>query len=77
MKTVTAAEANRQFSALLRGVAQGEVFTVVSRGRSVAVIGPAEAGEVAQQKAKASLLARLAAQPVTGSRDWKRADLYE
>lgn len=77
MKTVTAAEANRQFSALLRGVAKGDEFTIVSRGRTVAVIGPAKAGESAQQRAKAALLAHLAGQPVTGKRDWKRADLYE
>ena len=34
MRTVTAADANRQFSSVLREVSQGETFTVVSRGRT-------------------------------------------
>jgi len=77
MKTVTAAEANRQFSSLLRGVARGEVFTVVSRNRPVAIIGPAEAGATERQKAKQILLARLVKQSVTGARDWTRTELYD
>ena len=40
MRTVTAADANRQFSSVLREVSQGETFTVVSRGRPVATISP-------------------------------------
>ncbi|MBN6745743.1 type II toxin-antitoxin system prevent-host-death family antitoxin, partial [Acidithiobacillus sp. MC2.1] len=43
MRTVTAADANRQFSSVLREVSQGETFTVVSRGRPVATIAPASA----------------------------------
>ncbi|MBU1666080.1 MAG: type II toxin-antitoxin system Phd/YefM family antitoxin [Gammaproteobacteria bacterium] len=38
MKTVTAAEANRQFSRVLREIGQGETFTVLSRGKAVATI---------------------------------------
>ena len=34
MRTVTAADANRQFSSVLHEVSQGETFTVVSRGRT-------------------------------------------
>ena len=41
MKIVTAAEANRQFSAVLREVAQGESVLVTSRGKPVATIMPA------------------------------------
>jgi hypothetical protein len=36
--TISASEANRSFPSLLRQVAQGECFTVLSRGRPVAVI---------------------------------------
>lgn len=36
MATISASEANRSFSSLLRQVAQGERFTVLSRGRPVA-----------------------------------------
>ena len=43
MRTVTAADANRQFSSVLREVSQGETFTVVSRGRPVATISPTSA----------------------------------
>lgn len=40
MKTVSAATANRQFSALLREVALGERVTVLSRGKPVAAMVP-------------------------------------
>ncbi len=42
-KTVTAAEANRQFSRELRDIGQGEVFTVLLREKAVATIAPAKA----------------------------------
>jgi len=38
---VSASEANRSFSTLLRQVAQGQRFTVLSHGRPVATIAPA------------------------------------
>lgn len=77
MKTVTAAEANRQFSRVLREISQGETFTVLSRGTPVATIAPARAGEVAQRAAKSTLLTRLRGQPASGERDWAREELYE
>jgi prevent-host-death family protein len=40
MGLVSASEANRSFSFLLRQVAQGETFTVLSRGRPIATISP-------------------------------------
>lgn len=40
MKTVTAADANRQFSTVLQRVSRGEAFTVISRGKPVATIAP-------------------------------------
>lgn len=75
MRTVTAADANRQFSSVLREVSQGETFTVVSRGRPVATI--ASADHARRSAAKARLLARLRAQERTGARDWSREELYE
>lgn len=79
MKTVTAAEANRQFSAVLREVAQGERITVTSRGKPVATIEPiGPAARVPRiGAAKRRLLARLAQVAVAGRRDWTREDLYE
>ena len=38
MKTISVTYANRFFSSVLRDVASGEVVTVVSRGKPVAVI---------------------------------------
>ena len=40
MKTVTAAEANRQFSKILRDVEGGEEVTITSHGRPVARMSP-------------------------------------
>jgi len=41
MKTISAGDANRHFSNLLREVATGEVITVFLRGKPVATIAPA------------------------------------
>ncbi len=79
MKTVTAAEANRQFSAVLRDVAQGERVTVTSRGKPVATIEPMRsgAGTARASAAKRRLLAHLATVKAVGARDWSRDDLYD
>jgi len=77
MKTVTAADANRQFSSVMREVAHGEIFTVVSRGKPVATITPIKPADTRRNAAKAVLLARLRAQEITGERDWTRDELYE
>ena len=80
MKTIAAAQANRQFSALLREVAQGAVVTVVSRGRPVAKIVP-PGQSTAEGGGRSALLARLKAQAARvrpgGKRNWMRSDLYE
>ena len=76
MKTISAAEANRQFSTVLREVSQGEEFTVLSRGRSVAAIVPIGKSGPDHKTAKQSLLVRLRKQSITGSREWNRAELY-
>jgi antitoxin (DNA-binding transcriptional repressor) of toxin-antitoxin stability system len=77
MKTITAAEANRQFSSILRQVANGEAFTVLSRGRAVASITTFSEGEVERQSAKKSLMARLHSKSASGSRHWTRGELYD
>lgn len=76
MKTVTAADANRHFSSVLRDVASGHVVTVLSRGKPVATIGPIMAKDDQRQAAKNRLLERLNRQPALGQRDWSRDDLY-
>ncbi len=77
MKTVTASDANRQFSSVLREVAHGEVITVVSRGKPVATISPAKAANAQRSAAKMTLLKRLNRQAATGARNWNRNELYE
>jgi prevent-host-death family protein len=77
MKTISAADANRHFSRLLREVSQGEYVTVVSRGRAVATIAPVHARGRERQAAKRLLLERLRRQPAVGARNWTRDELYE
>lgn len=78
MKTFTAAEANRQFSAVLREVASGQRVMVTSRGKPVATIEPVRRTRGARPGvAKRRLLQRLATVKAQGTRDWARDELYE
>jgi len=77
MRTVTAGDANRHFSNVLREVATGEIITVLSRGKPVATIAPARSGDNQRQAAKLSLLERLRQQKASGARNWTRDELYE
>lgn len=77
MKTVTAAEANRQFSRVLRDIGQGETFTVLSRGRVVATIAPAKSADTRRNAAKSALLERLRKLEASGERNWTRDELYD
>lgn len=77
MKTVTAAEANRRFSALLRDASQGEEITIVSRGKPVAIIGPVKTDSLDRKVAKKSLISRLRNNAISGSRNWTRNELYD
>ena len=77
MKTISAADANRHFSSLLRDVATGEIITVLSRGKPVATVSPARPGDNQRHIAKLNLLARLREQKASGARNWTRDELYE
>ncbi|GLW60416.1 type II toxin-antitoxin system prevent-host-death family antitoxin [Hydrogenophilus thermoluteolus] len=77
MKTISAGDANRHFSSVLRDVATGEVVTVLSRGKPVATISPAPSGEPERESAKRALLERLRQQKPSGTRNWTRDELYE
>jgi prevent-host-death family protein len=79
MKTVTAAQANRQFSALLRDVARGERVLVTSRGKPVASIIPPEhvAEDALREAAQLQLLAHLKSLPPLGPINWNRDEIYE
>ncbi|MFC6791119.1 type II toxin-antitoxin system Phd/YefM family antitoxin [Methylobacterium komagatae] len=76
-KTISAAEANRGFSEVLRGVREGHSYVVTNHGRPVARIVPAEREDAARDAAKEALLERLRNQPVRNAGPWTRDELYE
>jgi prevent-host-death family protein len=76
MITISAAEANRQFSRLLREVREGETIVVTSHGTPVATILPADRADASRGPAKEALLARLRSQPAVDIGPWRREDLY-
>lgn len=80
-ETVTAAEANRSFSRLLRGVREGSSYIVTSHGRPVAKLVPADQDdEIAQrirQAARRLLFERLEQQPAQNLGPWRRDEAYE
>lgn len=76
-KAVTSAEANRQFSFLLRGVREGHRYIVTSHGKPVARLVPVEADDPVATKAREALLQRLAAQDIVQAGRWTRDELYE
>ncbi len=74
-RAITASEANQHFSELLRDVADGQSFTVTSRGRPVARVMPIDRQE--ESRSVRRLLKFLASLPVRHSGSWSRDDLYE
>lgn len=75
-KAISAADANRKFSQVLREVRQGQSYLVTSHGRPVARIAPVENDRTASD-ARKLLFQRLESQRVTKIGRWKRDDLYE
>jgi len=80
-KIVSAADANRKFSELLRGVRKGRSYLVTSHGEPVARIIPAGLTPPVPNRALAALLARLESQPAAkGAKArvrWTRDELHE
>ena len=76
-ETVSAAEANRQFSKLLRGVRDGNSYVVTSHGRPVAKLVPVDEEAIAREQARERLFARLRSQPVRNIGPWTRDELYD
>jgi prevent-host-death family protein len=78
---VSAAEANRSFSKLLRGVRQGRSYVVTAHGRPVARIVPAAERDETEQRVRAaawrSLLERVKKQPIIHVGPWTRDELYD
>jgi len=76
-ETISAADANRRFSALIRDVRDGQTYIVTSHGKPVARILPVAGDERVSSRARELLLARLEQQPVVETGRWTRDELYE
>ena len=80
-KTISAAEANRQFSRVLREVReQGATYVVTSHGEPVArITPPVERAEPTKRRNKPEqrLLERLRSQPAMNSGPWSRDEAYD
>ncbi len=76
-EAVSAADANRQFSQLLRGVRDGHTYVVTSLGRPVARLVPVGRPDGGSTGARATLLSRLERQHAVEIGRWTREELYE
>ena len=76
-KAVSAADANRRFSELLRTVKMGRCVVVTSHGKPVAKISPFIEDDRAVEGARAALFARLRGERVVKAGRWKRDELYD
>lgn len=74
---LSAAEANRTFSAVLRVVRAGKSVTVTSHGRPVARIVPVRTGDHVTNTARRTLFKRLKAARVSDVGRWTRDELHE
>jgi prevent-host-death family protein len=76
-KAISAADANRKFSQVLRDVREGQSYVVTSHGKAVARIAPFKDQGTTAARARASLLTRLRAERVVRIGRWKRDELYD
>jgi prevent-host-death family protein len=78
-KAISAADANRKFSQVLRDVREGRSYIVTSHGRPVARIAPIQVkgAGAAASNARNSLLNRLSREPIVKIGRWKRDELYD
>ncbi len=76
-EAVSAADANRRFSELLRTVKDGRSVLVTSHGKPVARIVPVTEHDRTSEGARAALLARLRSEPVMNIGRWTRDELYK
>lgn len=80
-ESISAADANRKFSQLLRGVREeGTTYVVTAHGRPVAKIVPIaeERDDAVRERARQQWLKSLAERPVLNIPiDWTRDELYD
>ena len=73
---ISAADANRNFSELLREVRGGRIVVVTAHGKPVARVVPFDQGKQQAHEGRRALLARLASEPVRNVGRWTRESLY-
>ncbi len=76
-EAVSAADANRRFSELLRTVKKGRSVVVTSHGKPVAKISPVVEDDRAAEGARAALFTRLRRERVVKAGRWTRDELYD
>ena len=76
-RSISAREANQNFSRLLRDVRDGQTYIVTSHGAPVAKITPVEAFDKVAEAAQNVLFERLRAQKASSRpATWTRDELY-
>jgi prevent-host-death family protein len=76
-KAISASDANRRFSEVLRTVKKGRSVVVTSHGRPVARIVPIDEEQQQSDGARVVLFARLRRERVLKVGRWTRGELYE
>ena len=76
-KRISAADANREFSQLLKGARAGKSYLVTAHGKPVAKVVPADETGHGAKAARESLLARLRSQRANRIGRWTRDELYD
>jgi len=76
-ETISAAEANRKFSELLRKVRDGHHVVVTVHGKPAAKLIAFSGDSGAVDDARRTLVTRLAGQAVMNAGRWSRTSLYQ
>jgi prevent-host-death family protein len=76
-KAVSAADANRRFSELLRTVKKGQSVVVTNHGKPVAKVSPVVEDDLAAEGARSALFTRLRKERVVNAGRWTRDELYD
>ena len=76
-QAISATDANRRFSELLRTVKKGRSIIVTSHGKPVAKITPVVEDERAAEAARSALFARLRTERAVNVGRWTRDELYD
>lgn len=74
---ISAADANRQFSRLLRAARAGRTHIITSHGRPVARLVPIDESSSVGAAGQRALFARLESQAVVNAGRWTRDELYD